>query len=149
MVSWGARVFGFGIIALGLVCLAFGDFDFGQSVPKDFPARLPLAYAAAVFMILAGAAIEWSRTLRQGAAALAIYFGLVVVVIMDGHGIVAHYNEYGTYNSNASQVAVAVGALIIYAGTLKDSDRRCDWFAPARLLSGSAHCCLAERISSS
>jgi uncharacterized membrane protein len=123
MVAWGARVFGLGIIALGLVCLAFGDFDFGQSVPKDFPARLPLAYAAAVFMMLAGAAIQWPRTLQKGAAALAIYFGLVVVIVMDGRIIVAHYAEYGTYNGIAAQVAVAAAALIIYAGTLRDSTR--------------------------
>ncbi len=123
MVSWGARFYGLGVIALGLVCVAFGNFDFGQSVPQDFPARLPLAYAAAAFMILAGAAIEWPRTLRWGSAALAIYFGLVVVIVMDGRGVVAHYAEFGTYNSIAAQVAVAAGALIVYAGTLTDAVR--------------------------
>jgi uncharacterized membrane protein len=123
MVSWSTRFFGLGIIALGLVCLAFGDFDFGQSVPKAFPARLPLAYAAAAFMILAGAAIEWPRTRRAGGAALAFYFGLLVVVVMDGRGVVAQYAEYGTYSSLAAQVAIAAAALIIYAGTLEDSAR--------------------------
>lgn len=37
MITVGARIFGLGIIALALVCLAFGNFDFGQSVPKEFP----------------------------------------------------------------------------------------------------------------
>lgn len=115
MITVGARVFGLGIIALALVCLAFGEFDFGQSVPKDFPARTALAYAAAVFMLLAGAAIEWRRTVTWAAAALAIYFALVVTIIMDGRGVVANYSEYGTYSSVASQVAVAAAALIIYA----------------------------------
>src|SRR5690242_15864275 len=45
----GWRVYGVGILALGAVCLAFGDFHPGQPVPKDFPARTLLAYAAAVF----------------------------------------------------------------------------------------------------
>jgi len=124
MVSWGARFFGLGIMALGVVCMVFGDFDFGQSVPKDFPARLPFAYAAAMFMILSGAAIEWPRTVRWGAAALAIYFGLVVVVVMDGRDVLAHHAEYGTYSSIAAQVAIAAAALVIYAGTLEDAALR-------------------------
>jgi len=124
MVSWGARFFGLGIMALGVVCVVFGDFDFGQSVPKDFPARLPFAYAAAMFMILSGAAIEWPRTVRWGAAALAIYFGLVVVVVMDGRDVLAHHAEYGTYSSIAAQVAIAAAALVIYAGTLEDAALR-------------------------
>jgi uncharacterized membrane protein len=146
MVAWGARVFGLGIFALGLVCLAFGDFDFGQSVPKEFPARLPLAYAAAVFMMLAGAAIQWSHTLQKGAAALAIYFGMVVVIVMDGRIIVAHYAEYGTYSSIAAQVAVAAAALILWAGTLHDPTRAARLvragqitFGICALLFGGAH----------
>jgi uncharacterized membrane protein len=123
VVTLGARVLGLGVVMLALVCLAWGDFDYGQSVPKDFPARTPLAYLAAVFMLVAGASIEWRRTLRWGAAALAVYFALVVVVIMDGRVVVAHYSEYGIYSSVAAQLAVAAGALIIYAGTLDDAAR--------------------------
>jgi hypothetical protein len=33
MITFGARVFGLGVIALGLVSLAWGEFDFGQPVP--------------------------------------------------------------------------------------------------------------------
>ena len=121
MMSVGWRVFGLGIMALGLLCLAMGDFDFGQPVPKDFPARTVLAYGAAVFMLVAGAAVEWRRTVAWGAAALAVYFGLFVVVLMNGHVVVANYREYGSYSGVAAQVAVAAGALIIYAGTLGDA----------------------------
>ena len=121
MITSGARVFGLGIVALALVCLAFGDFDPGQSMPKDFPARTALAYAAAIFMLAAGAAIEWRRTVAWGAAALTIYFALIVVVLMDVRVIVAHYSEFVVYSSVAAQVAVAAGALIIYAGTIDDA----------------------------
>lgn len=119
MITIGARVFGLGVVALALVCLAFRDFDFGQSVPKDFPARTALAYAAAVFMALAGAAIQWRRTVTWGAAALAVYFALIVVILMDGRTVVAHYAEYGAYSSVAAQVAVAAAALIIYAANAR------------------------------
>jgi uncharacterized membrane protein len=128
MITVGARVFGLGIVALAMVCLAWGDFDFGQSVPKDFPARNALASVAAVFMLLAGAAIEWRRTVIWGAAALTVYFALIVVILMDGRVVVAHYSEYGIYSSVAAQVAVAAGALIVYA-----ANARIDPAAAARL----------------
>jgi uncharacterized membrane protein YphA (DoxX/SURF4 family) len=115
MITIGARVFGLGVIALGLVCLAWGDFDFGQPVSKDFPLRTVLAYASAVFMLAAGVAIEWRQTVKWGAAALAVYFALIVAILMNGGAVVAHYSEYGAYSGVAAQVAVACGALIIYA----------------------------------
>jgi hypothetical protein len=43
----GWRVYGLGLMAMGVVCLAWGNFDLGQPVPKDFPDRTALAYAAA------------------------------------------------------------------------------------------------------
>lgn len=120
MINVGTRVFGLGLIGLGLVCLAWGDFDFGQPVPKNFPARAVLAYAAAVFMLVAGAAVEWRRTVRWGAAALAVYFALIVALLMNGPVVVANYSEYGSYSGVAAQIAVAAGALIIYAGSVSD-----------------------------
>lgn len=42
----GWRVYGVGVAAIGLACLAFGDFDPGQTVPRNFPARTALAYAS-------------------------------------------------------------------------------------------------------
>src|SRR3954471_10238770 len=65
---FGWRVYGLGVIALGAVCLALGFFHPGQPVPKDFPGRTVLAYAAAFFMLVAGAAVEWRRTRHWAAA---------------------------------------------------------------------------------
>jgi uncharacterized membrane protein len=121
MVTISARVFGLGVIALGLVCLAWGDFDFGQPVPKDFPMRAVLSHVAAVFMLAAGAAVELRQTVKWGAAALAVYFGLIVAVLMNVPVVVANYSEYGSYSGVAAQIAVAAGALIIYAGSVNDS----------------------------
>lgn len=111
----GWRVYGLGVIALGMVCLAFGDFHSGQPVPKDFPARTVLAYAAAAFMLVGGAAIEWRRTLAWGAAALAAYFGIVVVILMNGRVWLAHYAEFLPYESLAIELAITAGGLIVYA----------------------------------
>jgi uncharacterized membrane protein YphA (DoxX/SURF4 family) len=112
---FGWRVFGLGIVAMALVCFAFGGFDPGQPVPKAFPQRAALGYAAAAFMFMTGAAIEWRRTAAWGAAALAAYYLLIVIVLMNGPLLLAQYREYGIYESLAEQFAIAAGALIVYA----------------------------------
>ena len=115
--GFGWRVYGLGVMALGMVCLAWGDFDPGQPVPRDFPARTALAYAAAAFMLVAGAAVEWRRTVAWAAAALTAYYAFAVVIVMNGRVVLAHYAEYGSYSSAAEQLAIAAGALIVYAAS--------------------------------
>src|ERR1700682_1331858 len=113
--AFGWRVYRLGVVAWGIVCLAWGDFDLGQPVPEDFPDRTALAYAAAAFMLVAGAAVEWRRTAAWGAAALTAYYALIVVILMDGRVMLAHYAEFGTYSGGAEQLAIAAGGLIVYA----------------------------------
>ncbi len=72
-----------------------------------------------LFMLVAGAAVEWRRTAAWGAAALAAYYALIVVVLMNGRVVLAHYAEYGTYEGLAEQLAIAAGALIVYAANAK------------------------------
>jgi uncharacterized membrane protein YphA (DoxX/SURF4 family) len=113
----GWRLYGVGVMALAIVCLAWGNFDPGQPVPKGFPDRTALAYAAAAFMLVAGAAIEWRRTAAWGAAALGAYYALIVVILMNGPVVLAHYAEFGSYSGTAEQLAIAAAALIIYAAS--------------------------------
>jgi uncharacterized membrane protein YphA (DoxX/SURF4 family) len=117
--TFGWRVYGLGVIALAAVSLALGDFDPGQPVPKDFPERTALAYAAGVFMLLAGAAVEWRRTMAWGAAALTAYYALIVVVLMDGRVVLRHYAEFIAYSNTADQLAIPAGGLIVYAASAK------------------------------
>jgi len=117
--TFGWRVYGLGVIALGAVCLAFGDFHPGQPVPKDFPERTALAYAAAAFMFVAGLAVEWRRTKAWAAAALAAYFALVVVTLMNGRVLIGHYAEFGPYESIAIELAIASGGLLVYAASAR------------------------------
>jgi len=116
-VTIGCRVLGFGVIALAAVSLAWGDFDLGQPVPKGLPGRTTWALVAGGYMFVAGASLQWRRTVRWGAAALAAYYGLVVVVLMNGPVAFAHYGEFGTYSGVAEQLAIAAAALIVYAGS--------------------------------
>jgi len=115
--AFGWRVYGLGVMALGVICLAWGDFVSGQPVPKDFPSRTILAFAAGAFMLLAGTAIEWRRTLPWAAAAFTAYYALIVVPLMDGRVLLAHYAQYVAYENVAIQTAIAAGGLIVYAAS--------------------------------
>ena len=117
--AFGWRVYGLGIMALGVVCLALGDFHPGQPVPKDFPGRTVLAYGVAAFMLVTGAAVEWRRTLPWAAAAITAYFAFVVVILMNGRVWLAHYAEFLPYESLAIQLAITAGGLIVYASSAK------------------------------
>jgi uncharacterized membrane protein YphA (DoxX/SURF4 family) len=115
----GWRVYGLGVMALAVLCLAFADFDPGQPMPKGVPDRTVLAYAAAAFMLVAGAAVEWRRTAAWAAAALTAYYGLIVFILMNGRVVLAHYAEYGAYSGAAEQLAIAAGAVIVYAANAR------------------------------
>ncbi len=58
-------------------------------------------------MVVAGAAVEWRRTAAWGAAALTAYYALIVVILMNGRVVLAHYAEYGAYSGVAEQLAIA------------------------------------------
>src|ERR1700730_1276208 len=115
--GFGWRVYGLGVMALGIASLAFGDFDPGQPVPEDFPARTALAYAAGVFMVVAAGAVEWRRTAAWGAAALTVYYALFVVILTNCRLLFRDYAIFVTYENVAMQLAIPAGGMIIYATT--------------------------------
>jgi uncharacterized membrane protein len=115
--AFGWRVYGLGVMAVGLACLVFGEFDSGQPVPEHFPARTALAYAAGAFLVVAAAAVEWSRTAAWGAAALTVYYAFFDVVLMNGRLLLTDYGVFVTYENIAIQLAIAAGGLIVYASS--------------------------------
>jgi len=114
LMGFGWRVYGLGVMALGLTSLAFREFDPGQPVPENFPYRTIVACVAGVFIVVAAVAVELRRTAAWGGAALAVYYGLFVVFLLDGRLLLAHYAEYGMYENIAMQLAIALGGLIIH-----------------------------------
>ena len=75
----GVYLYAAGSIAAGLLDLIWGDFEAAhqpiQAFGDHIPGREILAYVAAIWLVVGGAAILWRRTIRIGAAALAgIYF---------------------------------------------------------------------------
>ena len=118
-IAVGRHIYALGVMAIAACSLAFGAFDPGQPVPEHFPARIALADAAGTFMLLAAAAIEWRRNAPWAAAALTIYYMLFVVILMNGRLLLTDYAVYVTYENIAMQLAIAAGALLIYANTAK------------------------------
>jgi uncharacterized membrane protein YphA (DoxX/SURF4 family) len=117
--AFGWRVYGLGVMALGMASLAFKEFDPGQRVPGKFAAHIALAYAAGAFMVIAAAAVEWRRTAAWGAAALTVYYALFVVILMNGRFLLTDYAVFVTYENIAMQLSIAAGGLIIYATTAR------------------------------
>lgn len=113
----GWRIFGLGIIVFGVIGFVWGDFISGQPVPPWFPERTALAYLAAAFMLVAGAALAWRRTVTWAAAALIAYYGLIVLLLENGRVIFRNYNVYGAYSGAAEPLAITAAAVIVYAAT--------------------------------
>lgn len=112
--AFGWRIYGLGVMAVGATCLAFGEFDPGQPVPDNFPARTALAYVAGALLVIAGAALQLRRTAVWGAAALTVYYMLLVVALMNGRLLLTHYASFGTYEGIAIQLGIATGAWITF-----------------------------------
>jgi hypothetical protein len=130
--SW--RVYGLGIIALSVIGFVWGDFVSGQPVPAWFPERAMLAFAAAAFMLIAGAALQWRKTIRWAAAALILYYGFIVLLLENGRVILEDYAVYGAYFGAAEALAIIAGALIVDASTAKMDAVRAGWLTRAAQL---------------
>lgn len=116
-IEMGWRVYGVGVILMALVTFLLGDFSQAQPVPTTFPHRYFLADVTATFMLFCGLALQWRKSTKGAALALAIYYALVVVVMMHGYVIANHPGTFLAYSSTAMQLAIAAAALIIYAET--------------------------------
>ena len=120
----GARVWGLGIVALGLVGLAFGDFEGGQEAPAQLPYRALLALAANIFLVAAGACVQWRQTRSLAAGALVAYWLIVVTALMAGRVVLAHPKVFGAYSGLAEVAAVGTAGLIVWAESrTKGGDR--------------------------
>jgi uncharacterized membrane protein YphA (DoxX/SURF4 family) len=114
--GWGQRVFGLGAIAMGVAILALGGFPAGA-----LPAGLPpeAGYAAAALLIAAGMALQWPRTAAWAAAAVAAYYLIVDLCVLNGPSVVPHLGEFLAWFGVAEPVAIAAGALIVFAAAAR------------------------------
>lgn len=103
----GRHVFGVAALAFGIITLAWHDHSDGQHL------RYYFVYAAAVALIVGGAAIQVRRTAKAGAAILCA--ANLVFVLQCIPGIVAAPQIYNSWGNFFEQFCLFSGAAIIYA----------------------------------
>ena len=111
----GRYVFGLGLIFMGALSLAWGDFITGQGAVGGLGHAPLQAYAAGAIMAGSGAALLVRRTAAMAAVAIVAFFLLIVTAAMDGADFISHWTVYGEYESAAEQFAVAAAGLIVFA----------------------------------
>jgi hypothetical protein len=106
--SWnlGRHVFGVAALAFGLITLAWHDYS-GWHQPRY------LINAAAAALIFGGAAIQFRRTAKTGAAVLGAVY--LVFALQCVPGIVARPQIYNSWGNFFEQFSLVTGAAIAYA----------------------------------
>jgi hypothetical protein len=102
----GRHVFGVAALALGLVTLAWHDYN-GWHQPRY------LVYAAGAAQIFGGAAIQFPRIVKTGAAVLGAVY--LVFALQCVPGIVAAPQVYNSWGNFFEQFSLVTGAAIVYA----------------------------------
>jgi len=102
----GRRVFGAAAFAIGLITLAWHEYN-GWHQPSF------LVYAAAADLIFGGAAIQFRRTAKAGALILgAVYLAFALRCVTQ---IVAAPKIYNSWGNFFEQFSLVTGAAIVYA----------------------------------
>lgn len=102
----GRPVFGVASLAVGLITLAWHDYN-------DWPQLRYLVYAAAAAHVAGSAAIQFRRTAKSGAIVLAA--GNLVFVLLCVPGIVTAPRVYNSWGNFFEQFSLLAGAAIVYS----------------------------------
>jgi hypothetical protein len=102
----GRHVFGLAALSFGVIALAWHDS--GGS-----PQLRYLVYAASAALVFGGAAIQFRRTAKTGAAILAA--ASVVFTLLCVPGIVAAPQIYNSWGNFFEQFSLLTGAALVYA----------------------------------
>src|ERR1700736_2264341 len=102
----GRRVFGVAALAFGLITVAWHDNNDGHLLRY-------IVYAAAAALIFGGAAMQFRRTAKAGAALLGAAY--LVLALLCVPGIVAAPQIYNSWGNFFEQFSLVTGAAIVYA----------------------------------
>lgn len=109
------RIYGLGAVVLGLAGLVWGDFAVvWQPRPDAAPGQSAWGYAMAVPPLLAGLAMQRQRTADFGVLTLIVLYFLAVI-FLDVPSAIVHASVFGAWFGVAEHLALAAGALVIYA----------------------------------
>jgi uncharacterized membrane protein len=127
----GVYLFALATIAAGVLDLIWGEFEAAHqpigALGDNIPGQKIFAYITAVWMILAGAAILWRRTIRTGALAAALIylvFGLFWLPRFYTAPKILGFRLtllMGLLAGMFTQLMVVAGALVLYASIAPSS----------------------------
>src|SRR6266436_25584 len=104
--NFGRHVFGAAVLAFGLITLVWHDYN-GWHQPRY------LVNAAAAALIFGGAAMQFPRTAKTGAAVLGVVY--LVFALQRVPGIIATPKIYNSWGNFFEQFSLVAGAAILYA----------------------------------
>src|SRR5271163_4723705 len=102
----GRQVFGVAALAFGVITLAWHDYN-------DWHQLRYIVYAASAALIFGGAAIQFRRTAKTGAAVLGAAY--LVFTLLCVPGVVAAPQIYNSWGNFFEQFSLMSGAVIAYA----------------------------------
>lgn len=111
----GMAVFAAGLIGLGILGLASGDFALvWQQVPPWVPEREPLAVACALLSLACGVGLIWRRAAPYAATAALLYLFLWWLLLRVP-AVIASPLESGAWGGLGENGIMLAGALALYA----------------------------------
>lgn len=120
----GLAVFGVASVASGILDLIWGELEPAHQPLQAWGGRIPgmtvVAYIVAVWLIVGGAAILWRRSLRFGAAALTILYGIFILFPLPRFVTAPHFLGYraavyiGVTGNICEQIILFVASAVIW-----------------------------------
>ena len=121
----GLIIFGIASAAAGILDLIWGEFEPDHQPLQAWGDHIPgahiFAYVAALWLIVAGAALLWRKSQRFGAAALAILYAIFVIFPLPRLFTAPHYLGHkvsvyiGVMSNICEQVILFVAAAVLWA----------------------------------
>ena len=115
----GRHVYGLAAIIFGIITLVWRDFTTWQ---QNIPRSVIVVYLVAALELFGGVAIQWPKTARAGAIALAIIY--TVFALSWVPRIVKEPLVYDRWGNFFEQLSIVSGAMIVYAWTSEDDSGR-------------------------
>jgi uncharacterized membrane protein len=120
----GTYLYGIAAVAYGITDLVWGEFDPSdqplQAWGDHIPGAKAFAYIAALWLVIAGAALLWRRSRRFAAATLTILYGIFVLFPLPRfywgphiHGQRA-YVYFGVMGDVCQEIVLVVAAVIVW-----------------------------------
>jgi uncharacterized membrane protein len=124
----GLAVFGMASVASGILDLIWGELEPAHQPLQAWGGHIPgmaaFGYVAGVWLIAGGTALLWQKSLRFGAAALALLYGIFILFPLPRFYTAAHYLGYrastyiGVLGSVCEQIILFVGAAVVWESAI-------------------------------